>query len=70
MTDKTPIRGDVRTICARYFDGHAAGCSRCPIKSECHSSPTMNVTYESMEAWRSRLNAAAQAQINDLTSGD
>lgn len=70
MTEKTQINGDVRTVCAKHFDGDSSGCSRCPIRSECQSSPTMNVTYESMEAWRGRLNAAAGAVLNPRPCGD
>lgn len=62
MIEKTPISEAVRQVCAAHFDGSAMGCSRCMIRGECHSSPTANLTFEGMEAWRQRLNTAAGAQ--------
>ena len=64
MTDKTPLSQKVRDVCARHFDD-GRGCHACPVRKECHSSPTMNVTYQGLEDWRLRLNAAAASHITD-----
>lgn len=56
---KTPISDGVKAVCAENFDTTRAGCARCPIRTACHSGPTVNLTFERMEEWRVRLNGAA-----------
>jgi len=63
VSEKAPISDAVRIICRAHFDEENSGCSRCPIRSACHSSPTMNVTYDGLNEWRIRMNEAAEAHL-------
>lgn len=63
---KTPISPAVRQICDARFRLDGTGCVQCQLRAACHSGPTANLTFERMEEWRVRLNAAASAlQPND-----
>ena len=67
MIDKTPLSDAVRTVCSRHFDGNSRGCSKCPIREACHSSPNgWGLTFDNMEAWRLRLNAAAASATSTI----
>lgn len=65
MIDKTPISQQVRDVCAQHFDAKAHRCNACPLMSACNSGPTGNLTFERLEEWRLRLNAAAANHITD-----
>ena len=60
MIEKTPIGAEVRALCTERFAG-GSGCSDCPIRAACHSGPTANLTYERLNEWRERMNAAAES---------
>lgn len=57
------LNTNVRTLCARHWDGRDMGCSRCPIRVACHSGPTTRMSYESMDEHTLRRNAAADAAV-------
>ena len=59
-SSKTPISERVKVICESRFALDGSGCTHCPLKGACHSGPTANLTFERMEEWRLRLNAAAE----------
>lgn len=61
-TDRPTLNANVRTLCARHWDGSSRGCGGCPIRAACHSGPRV-LSYEELDAHKLRRNAAADAVI-------
>ena len=56
----TELSGAATAICAKHYRyTDPASCNPCPLRPECHNSPTI-ATHESLAAWRERLNNIAK----------
>jgi hypothetical protein len=49
-----------RSICASYWNPPKTRCKGCPIQSACESG-TGTLTEKSLDEWRDRVSAAAEA---------
>ena len=61
---ESSFNANMHTVCKAHWDGNDSGCSKCPIRKECHSGPTARLTYEELDLWRERVNKAADAAID------
>lgn len=46
-------------VCADHWRPRGASCGRCPIHAAC-TSPAQPLTEATLDAWRGRVNAAAE----------
>ena len=53
-------------LCAARYDS-GRGCGRCPIHHAC-TSATIPLTEDTLDAWRARVNAAAEAATQPAAS--
>lgn len=61
--DRTPLNDNVRAICASHWDNTNQGCGACTIRQACHSGPTTNLSYDTIDQHHARCNEAADAAI-------
>lgn len=57
------------SLCAKHYN-KGNGCGRCPIQEPCHR-PTRPLTWDSLNDYRSNINAAAaKAQALEVMAAD
>lgn len=58
-----------QAICAEHYNWRSrSSCNKCPLQPECHK-PCAQLTQESLDSWRKRVNDLADRHSTPLPYG-
>lgn len=60
MSEQVLLSDTAIAVCKANYGKIGSGCGRCPIQAQCCSGPTGRLTDDAMNAWRNRVNEAAE----------